>query len=78
MSAPVLALTDRQRRVLALVARGRTNQEIADELFVHLETAKLDLRHVCLALGARDRTHAVALGFAYGVLGRGDVLGGVQ
>lgn len=69
----MVALTDRQRRVLVLAARGCTDAQIARELFVHLDTAKLDLRHARLVLGASDRTSAVALAIFAGVLTREDV-----
>lgn len=76
MSTQVVALTDRQRKALTLAARGLTDAQIARELFVHLDTAKLDLRHARLALGAVDRTSAVARAIFEGVITRNDVFGG--
>lgn len=77
MSTTAPTITDRQRRALALAARGCTDAQIAEQLFVHQDTAKLDLRHARLVLGATDRTSAVALAIFHGVITRQDVLGGV-
>jgi LuxR family transcriptional regulator, maltose regulon positive regulatory protein len=53
-------LTRRELEVLGLVAAGRANREIADELVVTLETVKKHLSHVFDKLGAANRTDAVA------------------
>jgi LuxR family maltose regulon positive regulatory protein len=53
-------LTRREVEVLGLVAAGRPNREIADELVVSLETVKKHLSHVFDKLGAANRTDAVA------------------
>jgi DNA-binding CsgD family transcriptional regulator len=53
------ALTERERQVLALVGRGHTNQEIADQLFTSTSTVKLCLHQACVKLGARNRAQAV-------------------
>jgi DNA-binding NarL/FixJ family response regulator len=52
---PVDPLTDREEQVLSLVARGRTNNEIADELFITLSTVKTHVTALMLKLGVRNR-----------------------
>ncbi|MER7007760.1 response regulator transcription factor [Dactylosporangium sp. NPDC000555] len=52
---PVEPLTDREEQVLARVARGRTNNEIADELFITLSTVKTHVTALMLKLGVRNR-----------------------
>lgn len=74
---PVEAITGRRKEALVMAARGLSNTEIAGRLFVSVDTVKLDLRHVYLLLGARDRAQAVALAIFHGVITRQDVLGGV-
>jgi LuxR family transcriptional regulator, maltose regulon positive regulatory protein len=53
-------LSEREREVLRLLASGRTNQEIADELSVAVTTAKKHISNIIGKLGARNRTEAVA------------------
>lgn len=48
-------LTDREEQVLATLARGRTNTEIADELFISLSTVKTHVASLMDKLGARNR-----------------------
>jgi DNA-binding NarL/FixJ family response regulator len=52
---PIDPLTEREEEVLALVARGRTNAEIATELFVGLSTVKTHVASLMAKLGARNR-----------------------
>ena len=52
---PVAPLTDREEQVLVAVARGRTNAEIATELFISLSTVKTHLGSLMNKLGARNR-----------------------
>ena len=54
-SVPLEPLTDREEQVLAVVARGRTNREIADELFISLSTVKTHITSLMLKLPARNR-----------------------
>ena len=53
-------LTEREVQVLGLIAAGRSNQEIADELVVVLDTVKKHVGHILDKLGAANRTQAVA------------------
>ena len=52
---PRWPLTDREEEVLATVARGRTNAEIADELFISLSTVKTHIASLMTKIGARNR-----------------------
>lgn len=52
---PVDPLTDREEEVLATLARGRTNAEIADELHISLSTVKTHVASVMMKLDARNR-----------------------
>jgi DNA-binding NarL/FixJ family response regulator len=52
---PVEALTDREEQIVAAVARGRTNSEIARELHITLSTVKTHITSLMTKLGARNR-----------------------
>jgi DNA-binding NarL/FixJ family response regulator len=57
---PELAeLSEREREVLAMIAAGRTNAEIADDLVISMATVKTHVRHIFAKLDLRDRAHAV-------------------
>ena len=62
-------LSAREREVLALVARGTSNREIARELFISEATVKTHLTHLYAKLGVNDRVAAVATAYQRGILG---------
>jgi DNA-binding NarL/FixJ family response regulator len=61
-------LTDRETEVLRLIAQGRSNAEIAAELFLGVETVKTHVRNVLAKLGARDRVQAVITAYESGFI----------
>jgi len=63
-------LAARERQVLALVAKGTSNRDIARELFISEATVKTHLSHLFTKLGVNDRAAAVAKGYELGILGR--------
>ncbi|MFD8526357.1 response regulator [Streptosporangium canum] len=63
-------LTDRELDVVRLVARGRSNQEVAAELFVSLSTVKTHLGSIFAKLGVRNRVGIAAWAWESGVMSR--------
>ncbi|MEU6917416.1 response regulator transcription factor [Streptomyces olindensis] len=62
-------LSAREREVLALVAKGTSNREIARDLFISEATVKTHLTHLYAKLGVNDRAAAVATAYRRGILG---------
>jgi DNA-binding NarL/FixJ family response regulator len=54
-------LSDREREILSLIGAGRSNTEIAEELFISMATVKTHVRHVFAKLDLRDRAQAVVV-----------------
>jgi DNA-binding NarL/FixJ family response regulator len=64
-------LTDRETEVLVAVARGRSNSEIAHELFMSYATAKTHVSRLLTKLDARDRAQLVVIAYETGLIRRG-------
>ena len=62
------SLTEREREVLALVAHGLSNAELAEALHVSVPTAKTHVSRLLAKLGARDRTQLVVIAYESGVV----------
>ena len=61
-------LTEREREVVALVAQGLTNDEIAEELFVSPATARTHVSRAMVKLNARDRAQLVVFAYQSGLV----------
>jgi len=61
-------LTDREREVLVEMARGLSNEELAETLFISENTVKTHVKKVLTKLGARDRVNAVVVAYQGGLM----------
>ena len=69
--AELTQLTEREAEVLILVAQGRSNAEIADQLYISLYTAKTHVSRILTKLGARDRAQLVIVAYETGLISPG-------
>jgi DNA-binding NarL/FixJ family response regulator len=68
LTPAVDGLTEREREVLLLLARGRSNAEMAADLFLGEATVKTHVSNVLMKLGVRDRIHAVIWAYEHAVV----------
>lgn len=66
-------LTLREEEILRLIALGRTNAEIAEDLFIAMPTVKTHVGRILMKTGARDRVHAVLFALSTGRVGVGEL-----
>jgi DNA-binding NarL/FixJ family response regulator len=62
------ALSEREIEVLRCVAQGAANKEVAALLHISEETVKVHMKHILEKLAATDRTHAVTIALARGII----------
>jgi len=65
-------LTEREREIMALVAQGLSNDQIAGHLFLSPLTVKTHVSRAMLKLGARDRAQLVVIAYRSGLVAPGD------
>lgn len=68
------SLTPRESEILEAIARGWTNTEITERLFISMPTVKTHVGRVLAKLGARDRIHAAVFAYRTGLVDREDLL----
>ncbi|MFB8757307.1 ATP-binding protein [Streptomyces nigra] len=68
-------LTAREQDVLRLLAAGRTNRQIGEELYITGKTASVHVSNILAKLGAASRTEAVAIAYREGLIGRAEAVG---
>ena len=70
-SPPLDPLTAREREVLALLAEGLTNAQIAEQIWISKNTVSVHVARILWKLGAGNRTQAVSVAFRKGLLSYG-------
>ncbi|WP_302058179.1 response regulator transcription factor [Paenibacillus sp. MZ04-78.2] len=61
-------LTEREMEVLRLIAAGKSNQDVADELFIGVKTVKFHVTNILAKLGVEDRTQAAIYAYKNGLV----------
>ncbi|MBS4207782.1 response regulator transcription factor [Bacillus sp. FJAT-50079] len=61
-------LTNREKEILLLIAEGKSNQEIADQLFIGIKTVKTHVSNILSKLEVQDRTQAVIYAFQHNIV----------
>lgn len=64
---PYLQCTPREMEVLMLIGEGKSNQDIADELFIGIKTVKTHVSNVLSKLDVDDRTQAAIYAYKHGI-----------
>lgn len=72
VAAASVSLTDREMEVLALVAVGASNAEVAEQLYLSIDTVKTHLRKLYAKLGVRNRTQAARRAPEFGLRRRSE------
>lgn len=67
-SLPHEELTEREMEVLRLIASGKSNQDVADELFIGVKTVKFHVTNILAKLGVEDRTQAAIYAYKQGLV----------
>ncbi|PMB07601.1 DNA-binding response regulator [Fischerella thermalis CCMEE 5328] len=68
LSIPVNPLTQREQEILSLIAQGKTNQEIAEALYITTGTVRVHVHTILHKLEVRDRTQAVIVAMQAGLI----------
>lgn len=71
LRAHLEVLTAREREVLICIGRGRSNSELAEELFISPATAKTHVNRILSKLGLRDRAQLVIFAYETGLIRAG-------
>jgi DNA-binding NarL/FixJ family response regulator len=72
MSDAIDTLTDRELEVMREVARGLTNREIGDRLYIGEGTVKTHVARILAKLGLRDRVQVLVYAYEHGIIHPGD------
>jgi NarL family two-component system response regulator LiaR len=64
-------LTEREREILALLVKGSSNREIADQLVISMATVKLHMTNLFTKLGAKNRVEAVSITLEHNLVKKG-------